>query len=159
MKLTFRHQQKAKKLCFSYIGNNSNATVMRQLLRLEPNTNGLLWACLRGSNARQPCPFYLWDLSSSLIYPAAPEILPANKRFSLDTLHSTFDSISFRQLNGLPLQYSRSPSDVAGVQKWNEYTYTGAKQTGRFHGPDAERPGGRWVTSRTLRSQFGAPSE
>ena len=40
-----------KELCFSHIGNNSNMTVMKQLLRLRPNTNGVKWAHLRDSDA------------------------------------------------------------------------------------------------------------
>ena len=40
-----------KELRFSHICNNSNATVMKQLLSLRPNTNGVLWGCLRDSDA------------------------------------------------------------------------------------------------------------
>ena len=36
---------------------------------------------------------------------------------------------------------------------------TGAKRTGRFDRPDAERPGRRGVASRTLRGQSGSSSE
>ena len=49
--MKFTAPKLVKELCFSHIGNNSNDTVMKQLLRLGPNTNGVLWAFLRHSDA------------------------------------------------------------------------------------------------------------
>ena len=49
--MKFRAPKLVKELCFADIGNNSNATVRKQLLRPGPNTNCVLWACLRDSEA------------------------------------------------------------------------------------------------------------
>ena len=70
---------------------------------------------------RLPCPFYYGICLVVTDLTVALAVLPMNKRRfnafnALDTLLSTFDSTSFQQLNGLSLQYSRSPSEV-GVQK------------------------------------------
>ena len=39
--MKFAAQKLVKELCFFQFGNNSNAAVMKQLLRVGPSTNGV----------------------------------------------------------------------------------------------------------------------